>query len=60
VVACGYYPYGFPVPSPIKPFDLGSLLINQFVHYMVTHGEVLDFDLCQMKWTCSWIPAPLP
>ena len=52
--------HGFPVPSPTKPFDLGSLLINQFVHYMVTHGEVLDFDLCQMKWTCSWIPAPLP
>ncbi len=52
--------HGFPVPSPTKPFDLGSLLINQFVHYMVTHGEVLDFDLCQMKWSCSWIPAVLP
>ena len=52
--------HSFPVPSSAKTFDLGSLLINQFVHYMATRGEVLDFDLCQMKWACSWIPAPLP
>jgi hypothetical protein len=55
--------HGFPspgLPTAEKPFNLGSLLVNQFAHYMVTHGEVLDFDLCQMDWTCSWIPAPLP
>ena len=49
--------HGFPVPSPTKAFDLGSLLINQFVRYMATHGESLDFDPCQFKWTCPWIPA---
>ncbi len=52
--------HGFPVPSPGKPFDLGSLLVNQFVHYMVTHGESLDFDLCQMKWNCAWLPTVQP
>ena len=49
--------HGFPVPSPTKAFDLGSLLINQFVRYMATHGEKLDFDVCQFTWSCPWIPA---
>lgn len=52
--------HGFPVPSPGKTFDLGSLLLNQVVRYMASHGEQLDFDTCQFNWTCSWIPAPLP
>ncbi len=52
--------HSFPVPSPDKPFDLGSLMINQVVRYMATHGEQLDFDLCQFDWSCSWIPPLLP
>ncbi len=52
--------HSFPVPSPEKPFDLGSLLLNQVVRYMASHGEQLDFDLCQFSWTCAWIPPALP
>jgi hypothetical protein len=52
--------HSFPAPSPAKTFDLGSLLLNQVVRYMASHGEQLDFDACQFNWTCSWIPAPLP
>ncbi len=52
--------HGFPVPSPAKPFDLGSLLVNQLGHFMATRGTALDFDTCQLKWTCSWIPPALP
>ena len=51
--------HGFPVPSPTKPFDLGSLLINQMVRYMASHGTEVDFDLCQLNWTCAWIPPAL-
>ena len=51
--------HGFPVPAPEKPFDLGSLLVNQFVRYMATHGTALDFDTCQLTWTCPWIPPLL-
>jgi len=51
--------HSFPVPSPDKAFDLGSLLLNQVVRYMATNGEQLDFDLCQFTWTCPWIP-PVP
>ncbi len=52
--------HGFPAPSPTKPFDLGSLLINQVARYMASRGTELDFDLCQLTWTCPWIPPPLP
>jgi hypothetical protein len=52
--------HGFPVPAPSKPFDLGSLMLNQVVRYMASHGQDLDFDLCQFTWTCPWIPPPLP
>ena len=48
--------HSFPTPAPSKAYDLGSFLVNQFVHYMATHGEALDFDLCQFTWTCAWIP----
>ena len=50
----------FPVPSPNKNFDMGSLLINQLGRYMATHGAELDFDLCQLDWSCAWIPPVLP
>ncbi len=36
--------------------DLGSLLINQMIRYIATNGEQLDFDPCQLDWTCSWLP----
>ena len=52
--------HGFPVPSPNKNFDMGSLLINQLGRYMATHGAELDFDLCQLDWSCAWIPPVLP
>ena len=48
--------HGFPQPKPERPFDLGSLLINQMIRYLATHGEQLDFDPCQLDWTCSWLP----
>ncbi len=48
--------HGFPVPSPTKAFDLGSLLINVMVRYMASHGTEVDFDLCQFDWTCAWLP----
>ena len=48
--------HGFPQPKPERAFDLGSLLINQMIRYMATHGEQLDFDPCQLDWTCSWLP----
>ena len=51
--------HGFPVPSPTKPFDLGALLVNQMVRYMASHGTEVDFDLCQFKWTCPWLPPAL-
>lgn len=51
--------HGFPVPSPTKNFDMGSLLINMLGRYMATHGTELDFDLCQLDWSCAWIPKPL-
>lgn len=51
--------HGFPVPSPMKGFDMGSLLINQLGHYMASHGESLDFNLCQFDWSCAWIPPKL-
>ncbi len=52
--------HGFPVPSPKKSFDMGSLLTNQLGHYMASHGEALDFNLCHIDWSCVWIPALLP
>jgi hypothetical protein len=48
--------HGFPQPKPENQFDLGSLLINQMIRYMATHGEQLDFDKCQLDWSCSWLP----
>jgi hypothetical protein len=48
--------HGFPKPTPQKNFDLGSLLFNQLSHYMATGGEQLDFDPCQLDWSCSWLP----
>jgi len=48
--------HGFPQPKPEKPFDLGSLLINQMIRYLATNGQELDFDKCQLDWTCSWLP----
>jgi hypothetical protein len=48
--------HGFPQPKPEKAFDLGSLLINQMIRYLATHGEQLDFDPCQLDWSCSWLP----
>jgi hypothetical protein len=48
--------HGFPQPKPEKPFDLGSLLINQMIRYVSTHGQELDFDRCQLDWSCSWLP----
>jgi hypothetical protein len=48
--------HGFPQPKPEKAFDLGSLLINQMIRYLATNGEQLDFDPCQLDWSCSWLP----
>jgi hypothetical protein len=48
--------HGFPLPTPDRPFDLGSLLINQMTRYVATNGEQLDFDPCQLDWSCAWIP----
>lgn len=48
--------HGFPQPKPERPFDLGSLLINQMIRYLATNGQQLDFDPCQLDWTCSWLP----
>jgi len=48
--------HGFPLPTPERPFDLGSLLINQMTRYVATNGEHLDFDPCQLDWSCGWIP----
>ena len=48
--------HGFPQPRPERPFDLGSLLINQMIRYLASHGEQLDFDPCQLDWSCSWLP----
>ncbi|MBL8918397.1 MAG: hypothetical protein JNJ54_06020 [Myxococcaceae bacterium] len=48
--------HGFPLPTPERSFDLGSLLINQMTRYVATNGEQLDFSLCQLDWSCSWIP----
>lgn len=52
--------HSFPAPSPKKPFDMGSLLVNMLVRYISSHGEALDFDMCQFKWDCPWIPPTLP
>jgi hypothetical protein len=49
--------HSFPAPSPDVPFDLGSLLVNQLMRYLATGGQKLDFDPCQLKWSCPWIPA---
>ncbi len=51
--------HGFPQPKPEKAFDLGSLLINQMIRYLATHGQELDFNPCQLDWSCSWLP-PIP
>lgn len=48
--------HGFPQPKPEKPFDLGSLLINQMIRYLHTNGQELDFDACQLDWSCAWLP----
>lgn len=48
--------HGFPQPTPEKPFDLGSLLINQMIRYLATDGRELDLDPCQLDWSCSWLP----
>ncbi len=48
--------HGFPLPTPEKPFDLGSLLIHQLVRYLATSGAALDFDTCQLDWSCAWMP----
>ena len=48
--------HGFPQPKPERPFDLGSLLINQMIRYLATDGQQLDFNPCQLDWTCSWLP----
>ena len=48
--------HGFPTPKPEANFDLGSLLINQMVRYVASRGEQLDFDTCQLDWSCSWLP----
>ncbi|MFZ5446814.1 MAG: alpha/beta hydrolase family protein [Myxococcota bacterium] len=52
--------HGFPQPKPEKPFDLGSLLINQMIRYLATNGQELDFDRCQLDWSCSWLPPIAP
>ena len=31
--------HGFPQPRPERPFDLGSLLINQMIRYLATDGQ---------------------
>jgi hypothetical protein len=51
--------HGFPVPEPEANFDLGSLLVNQVARYLATGGEKLDFDACQIDWSCSWL-SPVP
>ncbi len=51
--------HGFPPPSPLKGFDMGSLLVNQMGRYMASHGESIDFNLCQFDWSCAWIPPKL-
>jgi hypothetical protein len=48
--------HGFPQPKPELPFDLGSLLIHQMIRYVATNGEQLDFDPCQLDWSCTWLP----
>ncbi|MDP3232904.1 MAG: hypothetical protein Q8N26_09015 [Myxococcales bacterium] len=48
--------HGFPLPTPERTFDLGSLLINQMTRYVATHGDELDFDTCQLDWSCRWLP----
>ena len=48
--------HGFPQPKPERPFDLGALLISQMVRYLATNGQELDFDPCQLDWSCSWLP----
>jgi hypothetical protein len=48
--------HGFPQPKPELAFDLGSLLINQMIRYLATDGRELDFDPCQLDWSCSWLP----
>ena len=48
--------HGFPLPTPERNFDLGSLLINQMTRYVATNGEQLDFDTCQLDWSCQWLP----
>jgi hypothetical protein len=48
--------HGFPQPKPERPFDLGSLLINQMIRYLATDGRELGFEACQLDWSCSWLP----
>jgi hypothetical protein len=36
------------------------LLLNQACRYLASHGEELDFDPCQLTWSCPWIPPPAP
>ena len=50
--------HSFPAPSPDLAFDLGSLLVNQTMRYLATGGQSLDFDPCQLKWSCPWIAPP--
>lgn len=49
--------HGFPKPTPEAQFDLGSLLINQMIRYLASDGTQLDFDTCQLDWSCTWLPS---
>jgi len=48
--------HGFPLPTPERDFDLGSMLINQMTRFVATNGAELDFDPCQLDWSCRWLP----
>ncbi len=48
--------HGFPTPSPGKPFDMGSLLVNMLMRYMNSSGTDLSLDKCQLDWSCAWLP----
>lgn len=51
--------HGFATPSPLKPFDVDTFMINMIGTYFGHQGRVVEYDHCLADSSCSFIP-PYP
>lgn len=50
--------HGFNFPDPSRPFDIGTLLVNEVVRYLALDGREWSLDPCAQNNSCTWLPQP--